>query len=218
MKKSIVSISESAFFTIISTALESYKLEHQIHNGEMGDRVETFGHLWGYSRYYNTPEQVYRVVWADTSTAVIRDKSYVAYDNEAQSLKQDFVDTFFPEVSYLGDYHSHPYSTHEDEVKTELALERNGLYQFSKGDFEAVKNLHENEYLDYRVGLVVTVYEREDKITRHQKRLDGESCIRFQYSGMTIWIKAYIWEEKNLKYKRKPCNQVKLICPSLEIS
>lgn len=218
MIDSVVSISEQAFFSIVTSALEAYKLEHVLNGGDSAARVETFGHLWGYYQPLIGRDMIYRVVLADTSTAVERDQSSVAFTDEAQELKQGFIDTFFPEVCYLGDYHSHPYSYEDDEVKTELELERRHLYRFSEGDFRSVKSLQDKS-LDYRVGLVATVFERERKVNRSLKRLDGESCIRFQYLSMTIWLKAYVWtSDDNYNYRRKADKMVRLVCPSLNFS
>jgi hypothetical protein len=47
MIDSVVSISEQAFFSIVTSALEAYKLEHVLTNGDSAAEVETFGHLWG---------------------------------------------------------------------------------------------------------------------------------------------------------------------------
>ncbi|VFB22032.1 MULTISPECIES: hypothetical protein [Pseudomonas] len=217
MIDSVVSISEQAFFSIVTSALEAYKLEHVLNGGDSAARVETFGHLWGYNQPLIGRDMIYRVVLADTSTAVERDQSSVAFTDEAQELKQGFIDTFFPEVCYLGDYHSHPYSYEDDEIKTELELERRHLYRFSEGDFRSVKSLQDKS-LDYRVGLVATVFERERKVNRSLKRLDGESCIRFQYLSMTIWLKAYVWtSDDNYNYRRKADKMVRLVCPSLNL-
>ena len=217
MIDSVVSISEQAFFSIVTSALEAYKLEHVLNGGNSAVRVETFGHLWGYSQSLIGRDMIYRVVLADTSTAVERDQGSVTYTDEAQELKQSFIDTFFPEVCYLGDYHSHPYSFEDDEIKTELELERHHFYRFSEGDFRSVKSLQEKG-LEYRVGLVVTVFERERKVNRSLKKLDGESCIRFQYLNMTLWMKAYVWtSDNNVNYRRKADKMVRLVCPSLNL-
>ena len=217
MIDSVVSISEQAFFSIVTSALEAYKLEHVLTCGDSAAGVETFGHLWGYCQPLIGRNMMHRVVWADTSTAVERDQGSVSYTDEAQELKQGFIDTFFPEVCYLGDYHSHPYSHEDDEIKTELELERGHLYRFSEGDFRSVKSL-QDKALDYRVGLVATVFERERKVKRSLKKLDGESCIRFQYLNMTIWLKAYVWtSDDNDNYRRKADKMVRLMCPSLNL-
>lgn len=94
MIDSVVSVSEQAFFSIVTSALEAYKLEHVLTNGDSAAGVETFGHLWGYCQQTIGTNMMYRVVWADTSTAVERDQGSVAYTDEAQELKQGFIDTF----------------------------------------------------------------------------------------------------------------------------
>lgn len=217
MVDSIVSISEQAFFSIVTSALEAYKVEHVLANGDFAARVETFGNLWGYAQNTIGASMLYRVVWADTSTSVERDQGSISYTDEAQELKQSFIDTFFPEVNYLGDYHSHPYSCNEDGIKTELELERAHYYRFSVADFRSVKGQQEKG-LDYRVGLVATVFERDRKVKRSLKKLDKESGLRFQFDGMTIWLKAYVWtEDDNMNYRRKADKMVRLTCPSLNL-
>ncbi|MEG8200864.1 hypothetical protein SE916_01385 [Pseudomonas sp. 5FOS] len=217
MVNSVVSISEQAFFSIVTSALEAYKVEHLLENGDFAARVETYGHLWGYAQKSIGAQTMYRVVWADTCTSVTRDQGSISYGDAPQEIKQSFIDTFFPEVTFLGDYHSHPYSYQDDEIKTELELERGGYYRFSDADFRSVKQ-QQDDGLDYRVGLVATVFERDEKVKRALKILDGESALRFQVGSMTIWLKAYVWtEDENLKFRRKADRMVRLVCPSLNV-
>lgn len=217
MGKCLVSISEQAFFSIITSALEAYKVEHGMNAGGSSAYVETFGHLWGYKKIDElSGDGLYRVVWADTSTAVDRHRDSIAPKDAAQELKQDFVDVFFPEVSYLGDFHSHPYSLLLDGVSTELEVEKKGLYKFSDSDFKSVKYLQDEAFLSYQVGLVVTVFEREQQVKRSFKLLDGASCLRFQYKNLTIWIKSYVWDgDLDSGYRRKADRMVRLKCQGL---
>lgn len=219
MSRCLVSISEQAFFSIITSALEAYKIEHNIKLGGSSAYVETFGHLWGYKKAEESAvSSTYRIVWADTSTAVERNKDSVTPKDAAQELKQDFVDAFFPELSYLGDYHSHPYSLDGDGVSTELEVERKNLYRFSDSDFKSVKYIQDEVGLPYQVGLVVTVFEREKLVKRSLKVLDGQSCLRFQYKNLTVWIKAYVWEgDLDSGYRRKADKMVRLKCQSLAL-
>lgn len=220
MKDCLVSISEHAFFSIVTSALEAYRLEHSIKGGGVSSCVETFGHLWGYEASDALGlAVVYRVVWADTSTAVERDRGSISYQDAAYELKESFVSNFFPEVSCLGDFHSHPYDLSNDNVKTELEVERKYLYRFSNGDFSSVKHLQGEGLVNYRVGLVVTVYERDGNKKRSMKKLDGESCVRFQYGNTTIWMKAYVWQGDIYNgFRRKADKMVRLICPSLGVN
>lgn len=215
MKDCLVSVSDHVFFNVVTSALEAYKLGHITDDGSCSC-VETFGHLWGYAtKSALGVDAVYRLVWADTSTAVKRSKSSVTFDDEAYQLKEGFVDRFFPEVSYMGDFHSHPYSFEEDGVKTELELERKGYYKFSKSDFDSVRQL-QKDGANYRVGLVATVYSRDEKVSRSTAWIDGESCIRFQYDGLTIWLKVYVWAgDYSGGFRKKSDKMVRLICPAI---
>jgi hypothetical protein len=192
MTDCFVSLSEQAFFTIVTSALEAYRVDHSELSDGAAIRLETFGHLWGYENQASDGVAVYRVVLADVSTAAFMANDCVRPKELAKQLKAQFVDTFFPELMFIGDFHSHPYSLEEDEVKTELDLERKQLY---------------------RIGLVATVYERERKISRSSTYVDVQSCIRFQYENLTVWIKAYVWFGDD--YRRKSDKMVGLICPNL---
>ncbi len=215
MNDCLVSISDHVFFNVVTSALEAYKLSHVTDDGPCA-RVETFGHLWGYAT--KDPHglvTVYRLVWSDTSTAVKRSKDSVTFDDEAYQLKESFVWSYFPEVSYMGDFHSHPYSLENDRVKTELEVERSKLYQFSKADLDSVRQL-QNGGAKYRVGLVATVYGRDKKVNRSTVWLDDQSCLRFQYDEMTIWLKAYVWAgDSHEGFRRKSDRMVRLICPAI---
>lgn len=215
MKDCLVSVSDHVFFNVVTSALEAYKLGHATDDG-FHPHVETFGHLWGYAtKDALRLATIYRLVWADTSTAVKRSKDSVTFDDEAYQLKESFVDSFFPEVTYMGDFHSHPYSLEDDGIKTELELERGGYYQFSKADFDSVRQL-QNDGANYRVGLVATVYSRDKKVSRTTAWIDDESCLRFQYDGLTIWLKAYVWSGDALDgFRRKADKMVRLICPAV---
>ncbi|QQO82125.1 hypothetical protein [Shewanella algae] len=212
MDDTIVSLSEQAFFTIVTAALEAYKVDHSKLEDGSEVRLETFGNLWGHSTKHNR-SVVYHVSYADVSTSASREKVEVTPNDQAYNLKKEFVDYFFPEMSHLGDYHSHPYSV-EDGIKSELKLERDGFHKFSPGDFKAVRAEHKKKR-DYRVGIVVTVFERDDEnfIARKVQWIDKTSCVRFQYNKMTIWIKAYVWagDEKRKRADKK----VSIVCPTI---
>jgi hypothetical protein len=212
MTDCFVSLSEQAFFTIVTSALEAYRVDHSELSDGAAIRLETFGHLWGYENQASDGVAVYRVVLADVSTAAFMANDCVRPKELAKQLKAQFVDTFFPELMFIGDFHSHPYSLEEDEVKTELDLERKQLYQFSSADFSRAREMQDDKQ-NYRIGLVATVYERERKISRSSTYVDVQSCIRFQYENLTVWIKAYVWFGDD--YRRKSDKMVGLICPNL---
>lgn len=211
MSNSIVSISEQAFFTIITAALEAYKVDHSKLEDGSEIRLETFGNLWGHESFTNSGADIYHITSADVSTSASREQHSVLPKDEAYDLKSQFVEYFYPELKYLGDYHSHPYSL-ENNVRTELDLERHELYHFSPADFKAVK-YEQEQGKNYRVGLVVTVFERDEKVGRKDTWMDDSSCVRFQYENVTIWIKAYVWTGED--YRRRTDKKVSIVCPAV---
>lgn len=215
MATCLISLSEQAFFTVVTAALEAYRLDHSPELDGSGVELETFGYLWGHQGSTSSGEQVYRIAQASVSTSAQRLNGTVSVNEGFHALKNAFVEAYFPEMKFLGDFHSHPYSTGRDGVHTELDLERNRLYQFSTPDFDNAKAM-QREGRDYRVGLVVTVFERETPVRRSSKYLDESSCIRFQYDDMTIWLKAYAWVGDG--YRRKTDRKVTLVCPSVGFS
>ena len=211
MLNSVVSISEQAFFTIVTAALEAYKVDHSKLEDGSEIRLETFGNLWGHESSTSGGSDIYHITSADVSTSASREQHSVLPKDEAYDLKSQFVEYFFPELQYLGDYHSHPYSL-ENNVRTELDLERQELYHFSPADFKAVK-YEQEQGKNYRVGLVVTVFERDERVGRKDTWMDDSSCVRFQYDNLTIWIKTYVWSGDD--YRRRADKKVTLVCPAV---
>jgi hypothetical protein len=216
MNNTIVSISEHAFFTMVTSALEAYKVDHSKLEDGSEVRLETFGNLWGFETITKNGAVIYHISSADVSTAASRERAQVIPKDDAYALKQKFVDYFFPELKFLGDYHSHPYSKQEDRVNTELDLERNELYRFSDGDFKSARYEQQDQSKDYRIGMVVTVFQRDDCVFRQDQWMDDRSCIRFQYDSLTIWLKGYVWMGSD--YRKRADKKVTLLCPTLGFS
>ncbi|NWC69903.1 hypothetical protein HX873_18595 [Pseudomonas sp. P7758] len=151
MSNCLVSLSEQAFFTIATSALEAYRVDHSADLDGTGIKLETFGYLWGHLSSTSMNETVYRISQANVSTAAHRTGDSVTARDDAYTLKNTFVESFFPELRFLGDFHSHPYSQERDAVRTELDLERNEFYRFSTADMRSAK-AQQDACKDYRVG------------------------------------------------------------------
>ncbi|WP_200376081.1 hypothetical protein [Thiocystis violacea] len=209
----IVSISDQAFFTIITSALEAYKVSHSEHKMEKHIPIETYGNLRGYQSKTKRNESVYRILLADVDTSATRKPKTVRPQQESFSIKEEFVDYFYPELEYIGDFHSHPYDFENDKVDNVLQLERMKLYCFSNSDFEHVKYLQKKKNRKYRLGIVATVFEMPNAILRKNAHIGKEdlSCIRFMHDNLAIWIKAYVFTNK----KQIADTEIALACPSL---
>jgi hypothetical protein len=112
--KQIVSLSDAAFFTIVTSALEAYSICHQDDSEDDHVPLETYGR--GYQATTKRKESLLHVVLADSDTSAKCKSDEASPADDAFDLKADFADSFFPELEYLGDFHSHPYDV--NEVKT----------------------------------------------------------------------------------------------------
>lgn len=204
----IASLSEHAFFTIVTSALEAYRVSHPNNENEEHIPKETYGNLWGYQAKSKRKETVFHISFADVDIAADRQPGSVKPHPESFQIKEHFVDTFKPEVEYMGDFHSHPYDLKNDKVRSVLSVEREDLCSFSDADHEHVKHLKKTR--KYRVGLVATVLETAKP--RESKHVGSTSynCIRFSYDKFTIWIKCYLYDGKKMVDE----SDVSLLCPA----
>ena len=208
----MVSISEPAFFSIMMSALESYQVGHSSDGSKDNSMVEVYGNLWGYKSQTQRNESILRVVMADADLSAKAEPDQTTPHPEAYILKTDFADAYFPEIEYLGDFHSHPYT--EDETRSELTLQRDDCHCRSRADMRFADGLQKSGR-PYRLQLVATIFKR-DKIV---KREDGyikedSSCIRFRYANMTIWIKAYVFDMNGDTFRKVADKMVAILCPS----
>lgn len=208
----IVSLSDTAFFSIVTSALEAYSVCHQDNAEDEHVPVETYGNLWGYEATTKRKESMLHVLLADCDVSAKREPGSASPADDAFKLKSDFADNFFPELEYLGDFHSHPYDV--SEVKTELELQRQTYHEQSSDDHKFAKH-KQGDGRTYRLQIIVTVFERPDTVKRASGHLgDDLSCIRFQYDKRTIWIKAYAYRinEKDKTSRKVNKDNIALIC------
>lgn len=209
----IISLSDSTFFTIVTSALEAYKISQPGVPKNEHVPLETYGNLWGYQIQTKRNESLLHVALADSDISAVREPNRVTPVDEAFHLKRDFADHFFPELEYLGDFHSHPY--HTNEIKTELELQRLKLHEESPADRRSAKFLQQDGR-PYRLQIIASVFEREEAINRRPGHLkDDLSCIRFQYDMKTVWIKAYAYRlnAADNSSRRVDKDKIALICP-----
>lgn len=207
----IVSISDDVFFTTVAASLEAYKVRHD--QKTLDDvPVETYGNLWGYVSKSSNGSSIIRAALADVDTSAVTDNSSAAPKKEAFKLKDQFIRTYRPELEYLGNFHSHPYNLEIDKVKNVLDLERKGLFNFSDDDKRYFKQLQIDDN-NFRLALAITVFEPLQLVPRDDAYIEGHSCIRFSFDGITLWIKAHAYLASN--GAKLPCKNVAIVCPSI---
>lgn len=196
----IVSLSDHAVFTIITSALEAYKISHTEEDKEHSP-IETYGNLWGYQARTKRDEIILRIILADVDTSATRTFNSAAPKQEAFDLKAEFVDRLMPELEYLGDFHSHPYHPENDNINSVLEVERHKYHCFSREDFRYTRHLQKKIGRHYRIGIVATVFEMPQIVQRRNRHVgDDLSCIRFIYDNLAIWLKCHVFSGTTFKH------------------
>lgn len=226
-----VILSPETFRLIISSTLEAYVVPYGV-NHDPGRHVplETCGAIWGYETV-KANDRFFHIVAVDIETSADRKPGSVTMKAASIEIKRGFYERYNPELNYLGDFHSHPWSqgqmVGEEELRTAQNVEHRHLYRFSGdannlGDFESVRWLKKEGH-PYRVGLVTTIYKMTNNVINPLHGfLDEKSAFRFTYNGndakgdkksFRCWVKAYVFpDETNIP---APNTEVHLQCAAL---
>jgi len=236
-----VILSPEAFRQILSSALEAYAVpQGRSQNEKSHNPLETYGSLWGFSKEEDGNCH-FLITAADTETSAHRRPDSVLRKIGAQHIKAGLNEQFNPELSYLGDFHSHPYSQGEKvptihggetTLNTAQDVEVSRVFRFSgkpgnkDGDFASVRCLKASN-APYRVGIVATIYRmsvcvENDRTSYLTEYSDQKSAIRFTYTGpdasgqrisFRCWLKAYTFNGNDDIHT--PFSEISLQCGTL---
>jgi hypothetical protein len=183
-----VKIIESAFIDICLSALEAYCVKHP-ESPPTTEPLETFGLLWGHETALADGATLYTIQKASVDTSTKRTPDACAPNSDSLKLKYDFMTAFFPDLEYLGDFHTHPY------LKTAQTISKGDLYDASPGDIEVIKgNAAEWISFNRRIFLVVTIgrsRKHEDGI-KPSKKPEKQNMIQFAFGNYRLWIQAHV--------------------------
>jgi hypothetical protein len=224
-----VILSPEAFRVIIASTLEAYAAPHgRNHDVVKHTPLETVGAIWGYKTERDGNEY-FHITAADVDTSAHRANGHVTSKPSAIKIKRGFYQEYSPELSYLGDFHSHPWSQGEMNVATAQNVERQRLYRFSgdpaknTDDFKSVSWLKSQKF-PYKVGVVATMYRMTNVVeNKLHAFLDTKSAFRFTYTGDDVtgnkksfrcWVKVYVFPDDTTCIPA-PDSQVKLHCSAL---
>lgn len=209
----IVRLSEQSLISILMSALEAYTVENQ--NISHGDKVqlETFGHLFGQEINLSDGKSLYNVEFVHTDTTAKQNNGEVLPNDDALALKRDLTCSFWPHLSYLGDFHTHP-----DEHVRDIKKLTN--FYFSKGDRDCLlNNKHYFESVDYRVGLVVAVASLDKRGTKFNDWHGSQfNRVEITKGNLRIWIGCYVAfinDDGDAVYSKDNDPDVMLDIPSL---
>ncbi|HYF76068.1 MAG TPA: hypothetical protein VD973_02960 [Symbiobacteriaceae bacterium] len=203
----VIRIEEPALIQLCLAGLEAYSVAHLREGPRI--QLETYGTLWGHKVDLPDGRPLYSVQMATTDTSARMARSSVETAEGSLELKRDLMTSFWPQLEFLGDFHTHPYR-HPEEVGPEQ-------YSFSKGDREDIED-RSDFWLrhGYRVGLVLTIAQLKRASSRDHRWLE-ENTIEFTLGNYRMWLKAYVVSDCDgrLSVSADDDPDVLLDCPAL---
>lgn len=208
----VIRLSENALCGLLMSAIESYT-EKNLNMEKPRNLLETYGSLYGHETMVNDGHRIFQVELASVSSTCQQANDRVLFNVNHIHLKNELSQAFFPHLSFLGDFHTHPY-THFQVV------ENNQGYYFSDTDRkELTRSSEEMKALKYRIGMVLAIsYSRRALQTKAEFADRENNSIRMDFDHFRIWITGYVIEEAEnglLYYNEDNSEKVLLHIPCL---
>lgn len=185
----VVKITESAFIDMCLSALEAYCVQHK---RKQKGALETYGLVWGHEASMQNGKTLYTVQKVSIDTSAKRTSDSTTPKSESLYLKCGFIASYFPDMEFLGDFHTHPYTAEEATSKD---VRKEKFYEFSVEDVERFNTNGDFKDFGYRVGLVMAiayVKRKSQNIGRLAKWCNDASAAEFRFSNYRIWLQAYV--------------------------
>lgn len=207
----IVRVSDMALAQMSLAAMEGFEVPHAVGNGSRRG-VEIYAALWGHTIMLSADTALYALEMAAADTSAERTTGSVENRFEALQVKTDMIHSFWPNLRFMGDFHTHPHRN--DSIGT---ITRHKLFRYSDEDYTSIEE-EGSRYreLGYRVGVVMTIGRSPRSLPA--VRLDDQT-IRFSMGKTIFWLQAHVAmpsEDGGLRFIRKPMKEghrVMLECP-----
>lgn len=190
MKHQVV-ISDDALFQMITAGLEAYCIRHP-HKSMTA--IECIGNLWGkYTSTTRTSKLLINSLTIETSAKMNR--GWVKDEEESSKLKKTVAQLFEDRLTWLGDFHTHPWV--ESELSNAQMLRKGRGHDFSPADIACSYNSQPIEGTSLMLSLVMTFY----RMKRTNIERDGhinDNTWEFSIGNVKCWLHAQVYnvEEK----------------------
>jgi len=224
MTNYVIQISDDALMEMSLAALEAYVIPQSHTNKsakELRTELETYGLLWGHEIFLPDGNILYSVQKL-TVDAMADRRTDAVWPSKGLMVIKDMITSYWPQYSFLGDFHSHPYEYYKDveEIKG---------YEFSEADRKSMVENKKNDD-DFRISLVMTISSLK-KASNSEPKIISDNIICWTFNNYRFWLNAclvYKGYEKNdktallpnnsnwtIKYHNSDIDNIYLHCPYL---
>ena len=208
----VIYMSEQAVCSLLMSTIESYVVKNE-NMAKPQNRLETYGIFFGSETKASDGSRVIRIDMANPSNTVRQTRESVQSSPNSLIVKADLVRSCFPHLSFLGDFHTHPYR-HFSEVKKCRG------YYLSQTDRQALTSDSAfYKKLGYRIGMVATIaYAERACQNRASYPTKYRNRVELVIGHLRIWLTAYVARNRikdGLVYSEDESSDVTLHVPCI---
>ena len=179
-----IHVSDNALMHLVLAGIESFHVRPWGKTvSENRGAVETAGLLLGYFRSKNTIDHVF-VSDVSTDTYAYRDKNSVLINETVTAEKLKVIESRWPYMSLVGDFHTHPYS---DVAETASVARNQQYWRFSEWDYKCYEEaptddqFHPSKWKG-RISLVLTIASNK------RKHIDVQGELIPSHNNAITWL------------------------------
>lgn len=178
----LVNVSEAAFQSMVIATIESFLVAGRAGKARRYTRHrETFGLLWGYETTTASKARCFNVEVAIVDANAERGKSSVTPSKGLETVNEA-LPTYWPNLKFLGDFHSHPWSSREPWPKRPF---------LSEDDRRSIEGDANYAKLDFRVALLLDIQKLEKK-GRMLPVFVQDNTLEFRMNDLRMSLAAWV--------------------------
>ncbi len=178
----LVNVSEAAFQSMVIATLESFLVPGRTgKSGRLTRERETYGLLWGYETTTASKARCFNVEVAIVDANADRGRSSVTPSNGLETLNKA-LPTYWPNLKFLGDFHSHPWAPHDAWPKRPY---------LSDADRRTIEHDASYARLDFRVALLLNI-QRLGKKGWMAPAFVNDNTLEFRLNDLRMSLAAWV--------------------------
>ena len=192
-----IHVSDSSLMHLLLAGLEAYKM--RVRHGTEANRelpLETGGLLWGYIKDGESDMDHITVEHVSVDTAAKKKTDSVALSRHSTAVKRQLVEDRWPNLSLIGDFHTHPYPNLADVTNIKgWEASREDIAFYEDCDAEP-----DSWVWGTRVFLILTLAEQhkhDSSFVEPKVRKRYGNVLRWQQGGYRFWLSAYAVDREN---------------------
>ena len=178
----LVNVSEAAFQSMVIATIESFLVPGRCgKSGRLIRQRETFGLLWGYETVTPSRGRCFNVEVAIVDANAERSRNSVIPSRGLETVNKA-LPTYWPNLKFLGDFHSHPWSAREAWPSRPF---------LSDDDRRSIEGDSAYAEMDFRVALLLNV----QKLGRKGSMMPvftHDNTLEFRLNDLRVSLAAWV--------------------------